>query len=1722
MKRLIAVCLALALVLTCAPVMPAQANAETYGVYTYEIADGEATITECNTSISGMVTLPDTLGGCPVTAIGDWAFYDCDALVGVNLPDSITSIGEGAFASCNALTGIFAGADNPCFGTDACGVLYSKDYTALFIAPGALRGSYTIPEGVIYIGNDAFAGCENLEHLSVPNTLTSTGYELFNDCVNLQYNTYGNAKYLGNSINPCVLLVGVESRDIVDADIHPDTRVIYDEAFADCTNLTSIAIPSNVITIGQAVFAWCEGLTTIAIPDSVVSIGHGAFFGCVSLESITIPASVTSIGEGVCYNCHNFTTVFYQGTEEQKAAIQIGDDNDILLNANWFCSGTAIGDAFGEDMAWVLEGGVLTITGTGEMENFDWSSMPWSDYRESITSVVIEEGITSIGDHAFADCVNMRSITLPDSLISIGEYAFAYCQRLSVVLLPESVTYIGEYAFNYCNSLTGIYINENNANYTSDEQGVLYNKDKTVLIVAPGGISGVYFIPAGVTEIYNEAFYNCDSLAGIVIPEGVTIIGAYAFAYSDNFAEVTIPSSVTIIGSSAFMNCTGLSAIWVDEGNADYSSDDRGVLFNKAKTKLITAPGALYGSYSIPVGVTSVETEAFSNCCYLTEVIIPESVTTIGYYAFEYCDSLESIVIPDSVTELQACTFMSCTSLRSVQLSVNITQIKECTFSDCYSLTEITIPDGVTTIGPSAFSWCEGLTTVTIPDTVTEIKDDAFLFCNRLTDVYYGGTEEQWYAIDVGVDNEALANANIHLEGSGTVIPGTEPTEPEPSIPETEATEPEETVITGTCGENLSWTLESGVLTITGTGAMYDFSEGDTPWSEYADQIVFAVVHPGVTTIGNFAFSGCTRLELAAISEGVETIGVFAFANCTNLMRVLLPTSVNSIFYAAFSNCICLEEIYYAGTADQWSEIIFAGENTFLNRDNLCTSSIFVDPAEYPESEHDYAPETEDYQTFTYPGAIGLGLIFSPKTETEAHYDHISLYDSNNDRFGYYSGTEAAGQIAATPGDTVTVLLTSDGSVQRYGYSFVVILVQMFEEVNGVCGEGLTWKLDSAGTLTISGTGSMFNYHGWDQPWDAYRNIIKQVVVEDGVTSIGNYAFNYYNSLTSVTIADSVVSIGEYAFSDCRNLTEVALGNGLSVIRDYAFGWTGLISVSIPASVAEIGWDAFHDCTALTGIWVDEDNIYYTNDDYGILFNKNQTTLIKAPSALSGAYQVPAGVTCISGNAFFGCTELTDVTFPESLTDIDSNAFAYCEKLTCVNISQNVTYIGWGAFEGCRSLTGIWVDEDNMVYTSDDHGVLFNKDQSTLIKAPGMLSGVYEIPVGVTYITSEAFKYCDNLIGVTIPEGITEITANAFYGCENLLSISIPDGVTDIYEYAFADCVNLTGVELPDSVTYIGNYAFAWCHALTEIALPDGLTIIHYNVFTQCYGLTDVTIPVSVTYVENGAFAGCENLTNVYYKGIEEELANLFMEGDNEYLSAATWHCIGVVECEYLETGSETPVRYKTLEAALEAATSGTITLLADVSADTVILRPGITLDLGGYVLTANLVVGMKNSVILDGGNACTGGGLLQVAQDNFIYARDTQQQIIPVWNGVDGYLFTKVTFQQMARTAGNGAAQYIFLPTLSNKAASALLADGGLDNALNFKVSLTWSDGQCQQFYTYSDEFVKQVFDGTGRWVFSLTVTGISSIDDMVASAVVVTDSGAQATVNGTALIPG
>ena len=405
------------------------------------------------------------------------------------------------------------------------------------------------------------------------------------------------------------------------------------------------------------------------------------------------------------------------------------------------------------------ETGVLTISGTGKMTAFSrFDDSPF--YQNSnIKSVIIGNGVTSIGDYVFEGCENLTSVTIPNTVISIGDDAFDCCTSLTNVTIPDRVTSIGNEAFYYCKSLTSVTIPDSVTSIGS----YAFCGCKSLTSVSIGnGVTNIYSfafvdctsltsvtIPDSVTSIGDYAFDGCTSLAGVTVGNGVTSIGSGAFIGCESLTSVTIPDSVTSIGSYAFDGCTSLTSITIPDSVT--SIGDR-AFYNCTSLTSVT----------IPNSVTSIRDSTFKNCTSLTSVTIPDSVTSIDNYAFYSCWDLTSVTIPDSVTNIGDDAFGNCTSLTSVTIPDSVTNIGDDAFKGCMSLTSVTIPDSVTSIGYATFEGCKRLTSVTIPNSVTSIGNNAFCECESLKDVYYTASQSEWNKINIGSNNQCLTNATFH------------------------------------------------------------------------------------------------------------------------------------------------------------------------------------------------------------------------------------------------------------------------------------------------------------------------------------------------------------------------------------------------------------------------------------------------------------------------------------------------------------------------------------------------------------------------------------------------------------------------------------------------------------------------------------------------------------------------------------------------------------------------------------------------------------------------------------------------------------------------------------------------------------------------------------------------------------------------------------------------
>ena len=483
-------------------------------------------------------------------------------------------------------------------------------------------------------------------------------------------------------------------------------------------------IPNDVSAIRNDAFRDCAGLTSITLPNSITEIGWDAFRGCNSLSEIV---NYQKTPQPV-YESGYYSSFVFGGVDKANCTLLVPDGSvEAYRSADvwkYFCKTGVIGDpgsisigGMEGTLRWSLTaaGDTLTFYGEGYISGntinyrtgYD-TYRTWNAYRESVTHLIINEGIFQISDNAFM-----------------------------------------------WDNLTGIEVSAGNP-YLSSINGVLFNKDKTILIKYPANKNDVsYTIPGSVTEINNNAFRGCKGLTSVTIPNSVTTFGYYVFQGCTGLVSFTVPNIVFESGSFTFLGCSGLTSVTIPDGVTTIGSAFAGCtgLTSVTIPNSVTVIGdaAFSGctglkSISIPNSVTSIGANAFDGCTGLSSITIPNSVSIVGRKAFHGCTGLTSVTIPDSVTEAGSYTFQGCTGLTSVVITNSITQLNAGMFLDCTSLVTVTIPNGVTEIGNAAFENCSGLTSVTLPGSVTSIGANAFQGCTGLTSLTIPGN-----VTDIGI-----------------------------------------------------------------------------------------------------------------------------------------------------------------------------------------------------------------------------------------------------------------------------------------------------------------------------------------------------------------------------------------------------------------------------------------------------------------------------------------------------------------------------------------------------------------------------------------------------------------------------------------------------------------------------------------------------------------------------------------------------------------------------------------------------------------------------------------------------------------------------------------------------------------------------------------------------------------------------------------------------------
>lgn len=1179
-----------------------------------------------------------------------------------------------------------------------------------------------IESGVTSIGHFAFHDCKNLTNITIPNNITTIGDYAFTSCSNITDITM------------------------------PDSIVSIGEgAFLSCYNLASITLSDSITVIPAYTFDSCMKLASIIIPEGVTSIGECAFNTCDKLSSITIGSEMKDIGFGAFTDCFSITDIYYGSTEEDWDKISIRSGNDPLTGATIHFTEPepdvptiALGTC-GDNLTWTLyESGLLEINGTGPMTNWYWGNSqkraPWYSSRSSIKSVVIEEGVTNIGEYAFYDCTSLESVTLTESVTSIEAYAFYNCDKFTSLPVGEYPISVGDYAFASCSGLTDV-----------------------------------------------------------VIPDNVTSVGERIFSSCYNLTSITIGSGLATIGDGAFSGISELEKIIVDSDNPYWIIDSYGVLYSKDMTRLVLYPVSnTRASYTIPEGVTSIDSYAFCACYDITTVNIPDSIKRIGDYVFV----------------------------------------------DCYDLSSVTIPAGIESIGDSAFGW------YAVP--------------------YYSGTLEQWEAVETASSDTAIDERVIICGGTDRPY-----------------------YIPGTCGTNLNWILYAdGELVISGSGAMTNFTTEysrpkDNPWYGMCKKIKSVTVEYGVTSIGNYAFYDCENLRKVVLADTVSTIGTYAFYSCLRIDEFTMPASVAVTNSTCFSHTDVKEKI----TLTKGSGIMMNYSADSNKSDYYRNTLWFNSPRVKEIVIEDGVTNIGSYAFYTQ---THLQSIRIPASVTQINTNAFEGCTELTDIY-YNSTKEDWDKISVNGANTSLTTATLHTA-----------------KASGSCGDNLDWTLYDSGRLEIIGTGAMTSWSAANKtPWFDYRTEINEIIIGNGVTSVGKYAFYSCTAQKSVTIPETVTSIEANAFGNSQSITEIhyasdksdwdkitiGSANNALTYAQFDYGVKRLIDHGYLGEFSQ--WELYTD-GELSVIGEGGMSNYASADQYP--WHKYRDKITSFSIDTYSGYTME--MTNIGSHALEGCVNLETVRIYSVLRTVGDYAFAGCTSLKSIVIPDTVTAIGDGVFYGCSGLNELTMPVSAKMYNSAN--VFYGCKgigKVTLTKGNGTMVS-YGMDTSTT-ASSVYYQYAPwyvstTQIYLTIEEGITAIPSYTFYGSKSIQNVTIPEGVTSIGDYAFCGNAGLKNVTLPASISSIGTYAFYGCSALENTYYGGDITGWCKISFKDAYStpmcladnlyfggelVTEVTIPGFITSIGDYAFYGCSNLTAVYYEGTPEQWNNVTIGKGNDILN---------------------------------------------------------------------------------------------------------------------------------------------------------------------------------------------------------------------------------------------
>ena len=1222
------------------------------------------------------------------------------------------------------------------------------------------------------------------------------------------------------------------------------------------TDVKTVTVEKTGHSYGEPSWAWSEDYTNATATFTCTNDSeHVNTLTATITDKVTTPATCTTDGEKDCTATVTFNNQTY--TDVKTVTVE-KTGHSISGNSCVNC-----GQPASEGLDMVFSEGEYTVSGIGTCTDTEilipttYNDLPVVSVEASaflnntaITSVVLPDGITSIGENAFNGCESLTSVTFGKNsqLSSIGPGAFNYCYSLESITIPESVTNIGSEAFNYCCGLRSVTFGENSQLTSIGDYAFLgcYSLESIT-------------IPASVTSIGEWAFVECYRLVEVWNLSKLNItagsedngyVGYYAkrvetepsesYVYTDengyviyydgkvkalinytgNETKLTIPDDITELNCFALSDCYNITSVTFGE-NSQLTSIGEGAFNWCESLESITIPDSVTSigegafcccakltSITIPDGVKSIGNHAFAGCSALESITIPDSVLNIGDSAFAECTALESITIPDSVLSIGYSAFEGCTALKNITIPGSVLSIGDNAFKECTALESATISEGVKSIGDNAFYNCTNLVNVSLPDSLTSISFNTFYGCNLQTyddgTASYLGNSENHYLVLVKVVSKEITSFTIDDKTKFIWSSAFSECRVLESIENTQNILCIGSYAFEHCNNLKTFTIPYGVTTIE-DGTFFCCTNMQT-----------ITIPETVTSIGQSAFEGCNNLKSISIPNSVTSIGNKAFYECKKLENIIIPDGVTFIRYDTFNGCESLEWVSLP------ESVYYIDQFAFKNCSSL--KSIIIPSA---VTKIDFAAFLHcDALTTVYYGG------------TEDKWSEINIQGNNSCLNGvrkyYFSQTEPEKDGYFWHFDTDGVTPVSWGNEPNYSY-------------------GLAYSLNSDGKgYTVVGMGDCID-----------KDLIIPSTHEGlPVNAIGENAFNGNTDITYVLIDRAVTSIGQGAFNLCKSLKNVYY-NG-----------------------TKEEWETLCSSIGVSNDYLIDAKVYYfsqTQPEEGFFWHLDTDGKTPVSWGVESDYSVglkyslntdEKGYTVVG----IGYCNDTDLVIPATyrelpVTAIGSNAFESVRSFKSVSIPASVTTIGEKAFASC-----------------------------------GVTSVTFATNSQLTTVDRYAFFSSSSLQSIALPDDVTTIGVAAFNGCNNITSISIPDSVTTIENRALD--FDSSAFTVYNNAKYLGNstnpylvlvgaidtsittcnihtdtkliYAFAFtdCTLLTSVTIPDSVTIIGNSVFYKCDALESLIIGSGVTSIGNGI---------IYYESYDAKLKSVYYGG-----SAEEWNTIAI------------------------------------------------------------------------------------------------------------------------------------------------------------------------------------------------------------------------------------